>query len=77
MNDNEQYKIFEMLMLMGLADGKAVFNICSMAIISLSIINRHTEKEFDELLGFMKKSFSNADDLDDIINKLGIEDLGL
>lgn len=69
MNGEEQFQIFKMLMLLALKDSNSIFYVCAKLIVSLSIINEHTDEEFEEILDYIRGMFNNTPSREELMEE--------
>ena len=70
MNEKEQFKLYEKLMLKALEEPNEINFICMQVIVSLAKIGGKDEKGFKEILDNMEKIFKELDDLEEMMKKV-------
>lgn len=76
MKENEKFEQYKNLMYLALDDSNGVFEICSKVIISMSITNHHTEKQFKEILDYMLTAFNEAPSMEQTMAMVFAERFG-
>ena len=77
MNESEKFEQYKKLMYLALDDPDGVFEICSQVIISMSLANEHSEKDFKEILDFMMLSFKQSPSIEQVMMRVMQEENGL
>lgn len=77
MNESEKFEQYKKLMYLALDDPSDVFEICSKVIISMSLVNEHSEKDFKEILDFMMLSFKYSPSIEQVMMRVMQEENGL
>lgn len=69
MKEENQFELYEKLMMLSLEEPNAIFDICVRVIITMCKLNNDSEDEFEKILNEIKKTYSALGDKHEIILK--------
>lgn len=73
----QQFQLYEKLMLLAIEKPNEINEICMRVIVSLSKIHEKTDEEFKELLQHMEEQYNELGTMDEIIVKVLMMELGV
>ena len=69
MEIDEQYELYEKLMLKSIEEPTEILNTCIRVIVTMNKLNKNSNEEFKELLDFMEKLYAQLGSYDEILLK--------
>ena len=67
MNEEEQFKLYQRLMLKALEEPNEINFICMQVIVSLAKLGQKDKEEFKEILNQMEEEFEQLDSLEELM----------